>query len=48
MRGGDIVAGIFGLILVYLLVANWKGASALLTTAASGTIGTIKTLQARG
>ena len=48
MKLGDIVAAGAGLILVYLLVVNWKGANAILSTASSGVIGLTKTLQGRG
>ena len=47
MRMGDVIFSMFILILVYLLVANWKGANALLSTASTGTTGLVKTLQGR-
>jgi hypothetical protein len=47
MRAQDVVYFMFVLILVYLLVINWKGANQLLTTAAQGTIGLTKSLQGR-
>lgn len=47
MRFGDIIAAMFALILVYLLVVNWKGANALLTTGSGAVIGLTKTLQGR-
>ena len=47
MKIGDIVASMFILILIYLLVINYKGANALLSTAAGATIGLTKTLQGR-
>lgn len=47
MRGGDIIASMFILILVYLVVANWKGANAILSTSSSAVIGLTKTLQGR-
>ena len=47
MRIGDIVAAMFALILVYLLVVNWKGANALLSTATGGVTALTKTLQGR-
>lgn len=47
MRGGDIIASMFILILVYLVVINWKGANALLSTSSSAVIGLTKTLQGR-
>jgi hypothetical protein len=37
----------FVLILVYLLVVNWRGATAILTSTFSGTAGLAKTLQGR-
>ena len=48
MRGQDIIAGIGLLILVYLVLANWKGANALLATSASASAGVIRVLQGRG
>lgn len=47
MRLGDIVAAMAFLILVYLLVVNWKGANALLSTGSGAVIGLTKTLQGR-
>jgi hypothetical protein len=47
MRIGDIIAAMFALILVYLLVINWKGANALLSTASGGVVSLTKTLQGR-
>jgi len=47
MRIGDVIYSMFILILVYLLVVNWKGSTALLTGAASGTSTLVKTLQGR-
>jgi hypothetical protein len=47
MRFQDVLAGIGMLILVYLLLANWKGANALLTTSASASISMVKALQGR-
>lgn len=47
MRIGDIIAAMFILILVYLLVINWKGANALLATSGGTVIGLTKTLQGR-
>lgn len=47
MRLGDVVASMFILILVYLVVANWKGANALLSTGSGALIGLTKTLQGR-
>lgn len=47
MRLGDIVAGMFILILIYLLVVNWKGANALLSTGSGAVIGLTRTLQGR-
>lgn len=48
MRGQDIVASMFFLILTYLLVVNWRGASALVTSGGSALIGMTRTLQGRG
>lgn len=47
MRFQDIVGAMFILILVYLVVVNWKGANAILTTGSSAVIGLTKTLQGR-
>lgn len=47
MRFQDIIASMFILILVYLVVANWKGANALLSTSSSAVIGLTRTLQGR-
>lgn len=47
MRFGDIIASMFILILVYLLVINWKGANALLSTGSGAVINLTKTLQGR-
>lgn len=47
MRLQDVVAGMFMLILVYLVVANWRGANQLLRTGSSALIGMTRTLQGR-
>ncbi len=47
MRTGDIIGAMFALILVYLVVANWKGANALISTGSGAVIGLTKTLQGR-
>lgn len=47
MRAGDIVGAMFILILVYLVVVNWKGANQILSTSGSAIIGLTKTLQGR-
>ena len=47
MQVQDIIVGIGMLVLVYLLLANWKGANALLATSAGAGISTIRTLQGR-
>ncbi len=47
MRFQDVLAGVGLLILVYLLLANWKGANALLATSAGASVSLIKTLQGR-
>lgn len=47
MRGQDILAGIGALILVYLVLVNWRGANALLATSASAGASVIRTLQGR-
>lgn len=43
----DVIAGMFFLILIFLLVQNWKGATALLQSSSSALIGVTKTLQGR-
>lgn len=43
----DLFVLIAGLIFMYLVLANWKGTNALLTTGASASIGIVKTLQGR-
>jgi hypothetical protein len=47
MRGQDVIGGMFILILVYLVVVNWKGAQALLTSAGGSVVNLTKTLQGR-
>lgn len=47
MRAQDVIAGIGMLILVYLVLVNWKGANALLSTSAGAGVGVIRTLQGR-
>jgi hypothetical protein len=47
MRVQDTLAGIGLLILTYLVLANWKGANALLATAAGAGSRVILTLQGR-
>lgn len=47
MRGQDLIFFIFVLILGYLLLANWKGANALLSSGAGATVALVKTLQGR-
>lgn len=47
MRGQDIIGAMFLLILVYLVVVNWKGANTILTTSSSALIGLTRTLQGR-
>jgi len=47
MRTGDVIAGMVMLIALYLLVANWEGANAILTTVFGGTATLTKTLQGR-
>lgn len=47
MRIGDVIAGMFVLIAIYLVVVNYKGANQLLSTAAGATIGITKSLQGR-
>jgi hypothetical protein len=47
MKIGDIIAGMFILIALYLVVVNYKGANTLLGTAAGATIGITKSLQGR-
>jgi hypothetical protein len=47
MRGQDIVFFMFVLILVYLLVINWKGANALVVSGGSFMTSMVKSLQGR-
>ena len=47
MRLQDFIAGMFLLILVYLVVANWKGANQILRTSSGAVIGLTRTLQGR-
>jgi hypothetical protein len=47
MRGQDLLFFMFVLILGYLLLANWKGANALLTSGLGGVGSLVKTLQGR-
>jgi len=47
MDTGDIIAGFVLLIAFFLIVTNWKGANAILTTAFGGTATLTKTLQGR-
>ncbi len=47
MRFQDVLAGIGLLIMLYLLLVNWKGANALLSTSAGASVSLIKTLQGR-
>lgn len=48
MKPQDVISSMFILILIYLVVVNWKGANALITSGARGTIGLVKALQGRG
>lgn len=47
MRFQDVLAGIGLLIMLYLLLANWKGANTLLSTASGASISMVRTLQGR-
>lgn len=47
MRAQDAIGAMFILILVYLLVVNWRGASQLLVAGGSALMGMTKTLQGR-
>lgn len=47
MKALDIITAMFLLILVYLLVINWQGANAVITSSARGVIGLTKALQGR-
>ena len=42
-----IFAGLFWLILAYLVLSNWSGANSLLGTGSKAGIGTVKALQGR-
>lgn len=46
-KGQDFIYFVFILILGYLLLSNWKGANALLTSGISGSTAFVKTLQGR-
>lgn len=47
LKGQDFIYFVFILILSYLLLRNWKGANALLTTGVSGSAAFVRTLQGR-
>lgn len=47
LRLQDVIAGVGMLILLYLVLANWRGANALLTTTAQASTSVIRTLQGR-
>jgi hypothetical protein len=47
LKLGDIIMGMGTLILVYLILTNWKGTNAILSTTFAGTAGLAKTLQGR-
>ncbi len=47
MKGQDFIYFVFLLILGYLLLSNWKGANALLTSGVGGSVAFVKTLQGR-
>lgn len=47
MKFGDVLTGIFILIMIYLVIVNWRGANALLIASGKTSIGLIKTLQGR-
>lgn len=47
MRFQDIVSGIGILILTYLILSNWQGTNALLTSSLKGGTALVKTLQGR-
>lgn len=44
---GHIFAGVFWLILAYLVLLHWQGANSLLGTSSSASVNTIKALQGR-
>lgn len=46
-KGQDLIYFMFILILGYLLLRNWKGANALLTSGLGGVGNLVKTLQGR-
>jgi hypothetical protein len=46
-KGQDFIYFVFILILGYLLLSNWKGANALLTSGVGGSVAFVKTLQGR-
>lgn len=43
----DVIVLIGGLIFLYLVLANYKGANTLVTSGAGATIGLVRTLQGR-
>lgn len=47
MKGQDLIFFMFVLILGYLLLSNWKGANALLSSGLGGVGSLVKTLQGR-
>jgi hypothetical protein len=47
MRGQDVVFFMFVLILIYLLVINWKGANALVVSGGNFMTSMVKSLQGR-
>jgi hypothetical protein len=47
MRGQDIIASMFFLILTYLLVVNWKGASQVIVASGSAATSMVRNLQGR-
>lgn len=44
---GHIFAGMFWLILAYLVLMHWQGANSLLGTSSTAGVGVIKSLQGR-
>ncbi len=47
MKLGDILYGIFILILIFLVISRWQGANALLVSTARASNTLIRTLQGR-
>ena len=47
-KAATIIGWAFGLILVYLLVANWQGSASVIDSSTKGSVALVKALQGRG